>query len=228
MSKTTYQNFLTVPGSTSDTISDGLTIGGDIVANFMAIADQIHPDGVGGLVVGGENRNLEEIYASSEYAHGAQGLHIINNNILGSASSDGLESTEYVDDGSGSYSVYVQGVGSGAFMKGLLLRYPSGYKTLINVPYAGAMIVHYDLIAFDGSNLSTKSGTIQIFATGLEGDHSTDFGEFSVSNGDLLFNPSNSWNALQIGLHGTILSGASCELNSWQSGNEYLNSGSSY
>lgn len=228
MSKTTYQNFLTVPGSTSDTISDGQNVGGDIVTNFMKIADAVHPDGIGGLVVGGENQDLESIYSGSSSAHGAQGLHILNNNVLGYASGGGLESSSYVDDGSSSWSVYMQGVGSGAFMKGVLLRYPSESKTLINVPYAGAMIVHYDLIGFDGSRLSVKSGTVNVFATGIEGDYSTDFGEFTVANGDLLFNASNSWNALQIGLHGTILSGASYELNSWQSGNEYLDSGSSY
>lgn len=227
MGKTTYQNIVTVPNSGTDTVKDDVNIGGDIVTNFKAIADQIHPDGTGALAVGCANSNLEDTYASSESMPGAQGLHIINNNVLGYASGDGIESTQNIDTGSGSYSVTVHGVGSGAFMKGVLLRCPDNSKTLLNVPYAGAMVVHYDIIAFNGSNLSVETGTLKVFASGIEGDTSTSYGTFNVLNGDLEFYASQAYNAIQIGLHGTILAGSSYELNSWQSGNEYF-SGSSY
>ncbi len=227
MGKTTYQNIINIPGSGTDMVKDNVNIGGDIVTNFKSIADQIHPDGTGALAVGCANSNLEDTYASSESMPGAQGLHIINNNIMGYASEDALASTQYVDTGSGSYSVTVYGVGSGAFMKGILLRCPYSTKTLLNVPYAGAMVVHYDIIAFNGSSLSVETGTLKVFATGIEGDTSTSYGTFNVSNGDLEFYASQAWDAIQIGLRGTILAGSSYELNSWQSGNEYF-SGSSY
>lgn len=225
MTKSTYQNIVTVPGSSTDTVNDGQNIGGDIVTNFKSLADKIHPDGTGALAVGATHSNLEDIYASSEYHAEAQGLHIINNNILGYANGDALDSTSYVDDGSSLYSVQTAGVGSGAFSKGILLRQIYGSRRLIAVPYAGAMVAHYDIIAFDGSLLSVTTGTVKVFPTGVEGDYITDFGEFSVSDGDLYFCTSSTYTAVQIGLHGTILAGASYELNSWQSGNESLGSG---
>ncbi|MBQ2822723.1 MAG: hypothetical protein IJF17_14205 [Thermoguttaceae bacterium] len=52
MSKYLYNNTVTVPNSGTDTISDGSTVGGDIVSNFKAIADIVHNSDVG-VNVGG-------------------------------------------------------------------------------------------------------------------------------------------------------------------------------
>lgn len=111
-------------------------------------------------------------------------------------------------------------------MKGLLFLgiYGSVSKTLLQVPYAGAMVVHYDLIGFDTySTLQAETGTLKIFPSGISGDVSVGgIGSFSVSNGSLRFTSTSYWPAVQIGLHGTILAGTNYELNSWQSGNESL------
>ncbi|MDO4574261.1 MAG: hypothetical protein Q4D98_03505 [Planctomycetia bacterium] len=39
MAKSTYNGLITIPGAASDSIEDGSTIGGDIVANFKKLAD---------------------------------------------------------------------------------------------------------------------------------------------------------------------------------------------
>ena len=39
MAKSTYKGIVTVPDAATDSIDDGSTIGGDIVANFKALAD---------------------------------------------------------------------------------------------------------------------------------------------------------------------------------------------
>ncbi|MDO4424160.1 MAG: hypothetical protein Q4D17_00110, partial [Planctomycetia bacterium] len=52
MSKYLYNNTVTVPNSGTDTISDGSTVGGDIVSNFKAIADIVH-NSDSGVNVGG-------------------------------------------------------------------------------------------------------------------------------------------------------------------------------
>lgn len=48
MTKSIYNNTITIPGASTDVISDGSTIGGDIIANDKALADLIHKGGTGG------------------------------------------------------------------------------------------------------------------------------------------------------------------------------------
>lgn len=228
MSKSTYQNMVTVPGSTSDTIADG-NVGGDIVTNFKALADKIHPDNTMNAINVAGGDMLPNEFDSASFPEGGYpvGTRLINNNIQGSGATGGIE------DQTSSGGLPVAG-GSGAFMKGVLLvstRTDNDYK-LINVPYAGGMIVRYDILAGSGygSVLYTDTGEMQVFDEGIDGapTKSTTLGTFSVQNGDLYFRPTAYFSIMQLGLHGTILCGYSTMLVSGQTGSvEYGNSESS-
>lgn len=214
MSKSTYQNIVTVPGSTSDTIADG-NIGGDIVTNFKALADKIHPDNTMNAINVAGGDMIPNSFDSMSGDGYPVGTRLINNNIQGSGATGGIE------DQSGSGEFPVAG-GSGAFMKGILLTDTStgtNYK-LINVPYAGGMIVRYDILAGSGygSVLYTDTGEMQVFDEGIDGapTKNTTLGAFSVQDGDLYFRPTSHFAIMQIGLHGTILCGYSTMLVSGQ------------
>lgn len=219
MSKSTYQNFITVPGSTSDTIADG-NVGGDIVTNFKKLADKIHPDATMNAINVAGGDMIPASFDSVSFPEGGYpaGTRIINNNLQGFASDGGI------DDGSGSSGTSPIGGGSGAFMKGILLTATDAdnqYK-LIDVPYAGGMIIRYDILAGSGyaSTLYTETGQMQVFDDGIDGasTKSTTLGTFSVVNGDLYFQPTSYFTIMQIGLHGTILCGYSMMLVSGQNG----------
>ncbi len=57
MTKSTYQNTITIPGAGTDTVKDDVNIGGDIVTNFKALADIVHrgpgSDQEAGVIIGG-------------------------------------------------------------------------------------------------------------------------------------------------------------------------------
>lgn len=229
MSKGPYKNLVTIPSSTSDSIvgSPNTGVGGDIVANFKAIADVIHP----------ESPNSEEIsddYGSYSttigdkcalnvgcnftYSSGGKSYHILNN------TADGLMNMNLMDSSS---SPTRYGVQSGAFMKGVLMDPSKSSVTLMDVPHAGGMLVEYNIIAIDNQpNVHIKKGTLYVYPGGIiigEGaDALTDIGAFSVSNGDLIFSVASGmtskFSAIQIGLHGTVLSGLSYSLGNNASG----------
>ena len=237
MAKTTYKNLVTIPGAATDSIvsSPNTGVGGDIVANFKKIADIIHPDsssstGCQALNVGC-NFNGGPVNATT----GVQ-YHILNNNghtINSAMAWSGVD--EY-------------GLKSGAFMKGVLLdltssnTFPSaGYK-LIDVPYYGGMIINMQAILVDCYGyVHMCHGTISVYsATGVYGsgiglvqgtgkvsinpDGDREFGWFECSNGDLYFKLVGQTDAsyLQIGMHGTIITGQTDNLNSGQTGSQNM------
>lgn len=220
MAKSTYQNLITIPTSGTDTVSDGSTIGGDIVANMKKLADQIHPDGeycAAVMIAGGQN-----VFNDSTNLNPLEsGKYVVNNNIVGNVT--GYGPAESVDS-SGSY---VAGQGSGAFMKGVLILNTSENVMLLDVPYAGGIIVRYDLLASDGITIYTDSGTMCVFDIGIDGSSEkvTSLGTFTVNSGDLYFTPVTNFGCLQVGLHGTILSGSynlvSGQSSSYEYGNDY-------
>lgn len=200
MSKTTYQNLITVPTAGTDTISDGSTIGGDIVANFKLLADQIHPDGVCGAVAAAGGPTVFEGSTTLTDI----GKYVVNNTVIGTIT--GSSPVESYESSGG----ITAGQGSGAFMKGTLIIqcYSDAYK-LIDVPYVGGMIIRYDILASENSALYTETGSMQVFDCGIDGgSKETPLGSFTVENGDLVFTPSAAFTCLQIGLHGTILCGS--------------------
>lgn len=213
MAKSTYQNLITIPTSGTDTISDGSTVGGDIVSNFKKIADNIHPDGstdvevAGVLVAGGVNVFDEN--ADDYSMNDSPRRYVSNNDFIGMvwiADVSNLVSHDSVD------SKKTVGAGSGAFMKGVLIADNSQTEhVLIPMPYAGGMIIHYDLLAPDGGTIYTETGTMQAFDDGIDSmsEKVTTLGTFRISNGSLVFKPKSGVNVIQIGLHGTILCGSS-------------------
>lgn len=109
-------------------------------------------------------------------------------------------------------------------MKGILLTgtSTSSEYRLIDVPYAGGMIIRYDILAGSGNGtpLYTETGEMQVFDYGIDGNatKSTTLGTFSVVDGDLYFKSIDYFPIMQIGLHGTILCGYSTMLVSGQYG----------
>ncbi|MDO4571585.1 MAG: hypothetical protein Q4D38_14465 [Planctomycetia bacterium] len=221
MAKTTYNNLVTVPDAATDTISDGVTVGGDIVANFKKIANVIYSDGVGGVQVAGAP------------CHSMAERHIVNNNC------PVLMNLPFSEQSLSDYSTY--GIGSGAIVKGMLTRLPYGSDFLVlEVPYAGAMILHYDIIIYHGSNYNkfyTYTGTLTLLPEALVGDTSVqNVGLWLVENGSLRFAGTSSLLEncpIQFGLHGTaMLPNAGSGLGSGQTSSEsapyYSSSSSDY
>lgn len=217
MGKSTYNNLITVP-TTDDTpiVGGGANSGrgGDIVANFKAIADVIYPespntndvyDGSGYSTVSGDKCALN-VGCNFQYVYGNKSYHILNN------------TASYTGDcnlwAEGSNSGGPFGIQSGAFMKGILIDPGSGSVALLDVPHAGGMLVEYNIIASDiNYQIHFRKGTLYVYPQGItyadSNDDAKDIGMFSLSNGDLLFAPaagmSSKLYAIQIGLHGTIL-----------------------
>ena len=136
MAKTTYKNLVTVPDSTTDSIvsAPNSGVGGDLVANFKAIANVIHPSGTTGCQALNVGCNFSAGPANAPT--GAQ-YHILNNN--------GHNISSWVGGVFGS-GEQTQGMQSGAFIKGVLLdlqngEFPSGGYKLLDVPYCGGMII---------------------------------------------------------------------------------------
>lgn len=243
MSKSTYKNLVTVPDSSGDSIvsSPNTGVGGDIVANFKAIADVIYPSDSGPVTMdSGSSISLSQpnqalnVGCNFNYDGAKPSYHILNNT--------GTNTEAYAIETSTNVTY---GYKSGAFMKGILIN-PQQYNgswngvTLIDVPYAGAMIVDFQLIAIDtASQLHLRKGYIEIYPQGsntyvcnagsftpASGTDLSTFGTFEVYNGDLVFFVGQSRNydltAIQIGLHGTILAGIVTEINSTQQGSTTL------
>ena len=225
MAKSTYKNLVTVPGASTDQIvgSPNTGIGGDIVANFKAIADMINPDG------NASTGSLQALNVGCNFSYDSstgKSYHILSN--TGSYVPNGAVATPSDSNGNIMY-----GVSSGAFMKGVLInpQDQSTEFTLLNVPYAGGMLVEANVLAIDtDSNLHIEKGTLTVYPGGLTdtfGSSIYEIGEFKVVNGDLIFKLSSIYrsyfNAIQIGLHGTILAGYSYEINSDQSSATFLN-----
>lgn len=230
MAKTTYKNLVTIPGAATDNIvsSPNTGVGGDIVANFKAIADVINPTGSTGCQALNVGCNFNSGYANAPT--GAQ-YHILNNNghfIQSWSPTNAFASGEAA-----------QGMQSGAFMKGVLLdmqsNFPSaGYK-LLDVPYYGGMIIDLQILIIDcEAMIHAAHGTIVVYPMGVRGtgtglvqgnavvelnpDGDRVFGTFEVSNGDLLFKSNGIYDAVitQIGMHGTIMVGTLDDINSTQ------------
>lgn len=211
--KETYKNSLVIPNSESDTISDGVNIGGDIVGNFKKIADNIHPDGSAGVEVAGVlvagGVNVFDETADDYSMNDSPRRYVANNDFIGKvwiADANSLVSHD------SSVSKKTVGAGSGAFMKGVLISDDSQMEhVLIPMPYAGGMIVHYDLLAPNNGTIYTETGTMQAFDDGIDlmSEKVTTLGTFRISNGSLVFQPKYGVNVIQIGLHGTILCGGS-------------------
>lgn len=211
MGKSAYKNLVTIPTSSEDTIvsTPNTGVGGDIVANFKAIADVINPEkpanGIQALNVGC-NFN----YASSS----GKSYHILNN----TGSYVGASALA-----SSSSSNVAYGLSSGAFMKGVLANpQTANTVTLLDVPYAGGMLVEANVLFIDNySQLHIHKETLYVYPDGIRGDCNLDIGYFDVSNGDLIFSFDSSiaslLTAVQFGLHGTILAGYSYAINAGQS-----------
>lgn len=224
MSKSTYKNLVTVPGSSSDSIvsAPNTGVGGDIVANFKAIADIIHPDNVSAT---GRSQPLNVGCNFNYDSYSGKSFHILNNTaspVYAAALANNVSSSDATGFG----------ISSGAFMKGLLVN-PSDTSSvkLLDVPYAGGMVVHVDIIAVQNNSVYCCNGTLTVYPNGVTGDNfAYDLGSFSVSNGDLVFTFNSpvrySLSAVQFGLHGTILAGYLSEINSYQSSQGYLGSSS--
>lgn len=167
MSKSTYQNIVIIPGSSSDLISDGSTIGGDIVANFKAIADIVSKSststdsgvivgydagtasGSQAIVAGGNNNSSSSNYCavlggSSNTSSGSYSCILggRGNNCYGSSCGSIGTGYSYVY---GSYNV-----AAGAYNVTLNGSYSlgTGYNLTSNV--SGALVTNYD---YNGVNV---------------------------------------------------------------------------
>lgn len=225
MSKSTYKNLVTVPDSTSDSIvsSPNTGVGGDIVANFKNIADIIHPDNVSAT---GSSQALNVGCNFNYDSSSGKSFHILNN-TASFVYTEALANSISFSDATGF------GINSGAFMKGLLVNpsTESQQVKLIDVPYAGGMIVHVDIIAVQSNTIYCCNGTVTVYPSGVTANgFASELGSFSVSNGDLLFvfdsTVQYALSAVQFGLHGTILAGYVSEINSFQSSQGMLGSSS--
>ena len=236
MAKTTYKNLITVPDSATDNIvsAPNTGVGGDLVANFKAIADVINPSGTTGCQALNVGCNFRAGAANSPA--GAQ-YHILNNN--------GHNISSWVGGAFGSGDLDY-GVQSGAFMKGVLLdlqggEFPSGGYKLLDVPYCGGMIIQMQILIIDCTQqVHAVTGTITVYPMGIYGtgdglvqgsgvvnlnpDGDRVFGTFEVSNGDLYFKTNNIYDAvlIQIGMHGTILVGTFDDINSAQTSSAFM------
>lgn len=224
MSKSTYKNLVTVPDSTSDSIvsTPNTGVGGDIVANFKKIADIIHPDNVSAT---GSSQALNVGCNFNYDSSSGKSFHILNN-TASPVYTSALANSISFSDATGF------GINSGAFMKGLLVN-PSvtSQVKLLDVPYAGGMVVHVDIIAVQNNTIYCCNDTVTVYPSGITANgFASELGSFSVSNGDLLFifNGSVQYalSAVQFGLHGTILAGYVSEINSFQSSQGMLGSSS--
>lgn len=231
MAKTSYKNLVTVPDAATDNIvsSPNTGVGGDIVANFKAIANVINPTGSTGCQALNVGCNFSAGYANAPT--GAQ-YHILNN--TGHAISSWLPTMAF-----GSDDQTPNGMQSGAFMKGVLLDMNSNFPTagykLIDVPYYGGMIVNLQILIIDCEGyIHAAHGTIVVYPQGVHGtgtglvqgsevvhlnpDGDRSFGTFEVLNGDLIFKSAGIYDGviMQIGMHGTILTGSFDDVNSAQ------------
>ena len=218
MGKDTYKNLVAVPNSDDIPIVGGVNSGrgGDIVANFKAIADLIYPespntnevsDGSGSYSTVSGDKCALNIGCNFQYINdGSKSYHILNN----TASYTGDDN--FWSETSNSGGPF--GLQSGAFMKGMLINPSNNSVELLDVPHAGGMLVEYNIIASDlDYNMHFRKGTLYVYPTEItyanSSDDAKDIGTFSVSNGDLLFTlaagMSSRLYAIQIGLHGTIL-----------------------
>ena len=244
---------VTIPGASTDNIvsSPNTGVGGDIVANFKAIADVINPEGT---TAGCQALNVGCNF-NAGLANTPQGVlyHILNNNAHGVEGSEIPPSgSDYAFPGSGDTP---NGMQSGAFMKGVLFDasfgFPSsGYK-LFDVPYYGCIIINMQIIIVDSNSyLHPITGTIYVYpqavdlltiggsdvnGTGMRKSYygqvyiepDEDFRQLltlSVSNGDLIIQSSgeNDVRVVQIGMHGTVLTGVTDEINSGQAGHNVM------
>lgn len=219
MSKIPYKNLVTIPTSANDPLVDAneTVVGGDIVKNFKAIADVIHPESPNFVVEytsgsGSESTEIRtpgtncalNVGCNFNHTQGADtSYHILNNTVGNNIShtnlaTSGADTTRY-------------GIQSGAFMKGILFNPSDSPVTLLDVPYAGGMLVEYNVLALDNyNNIHVKKGTLYIYTNSYSDvttDNVSEIGSFSVSNGDLVFTVYGNVQVIQIGLHGTILAG---------------------
>lgn len=208
MSKSTYLNTVTVPNSGTDVISDGSTVGGDIVKNFKALASICHRSSSGvGVIVGVEPSASASQTASAvvggfgnqadaPYSVAIGGKNCTVGTIGAMATNTDMDN-QLVGGYSFVKSVTVPG-GSGTSEAGILAMIPSG----------GAAVLNLQFIAASSGTIQTCTMMIQPGDSGYVypdyWDSNYIAGDFYLNNNNLYFQNYHS-SPVQVGIFGTII-----------------------
>lgn len=208
MSKYLYNGTVTIPNSGTDTISDGSTIGGDIVKNFKTLAgliSQQSTDSSGVKVGKGSNSATGEHsavvggtgnLATAPYSVAIGGKNCTVGTIGAMATNTDMDN---------------QLVGGYSFVKSVTVPFGSGDSEagiLAVIPSGGAAVLNLQFIAASSGTIQTCTMTIQPGDSGYVypdyWDSNYIFGDFYLNNNNLYFR--NYDNApVQVGIFGTII-----------------------
>lgn len=235
MSKTLYNNTVTIPGATTDPIADG-SVGGDIVSNFKALADIVQK-GDGGVNAGGAGNAPGGSYSfTAGGSFNSVGSGCYSAVIVGGDSNQNDGSCSailagYYNQNTGKHSavigqycvnsqpgclavnndIHTAQIGGVSIFKSLsipaFLTYEAGDVNLIaQIPSGGMGIFHLDILI---PSLGTiESTTLEILPT----DYGSVLPENSISSGiSFYFSGTNlsiynsNTDPLQVGIRGTIV-----------------------
>ncbi len=213
MSKYLYNNTVTVPNSGTDTISDGSTVGGDIVKNFKTLAgliSQQSTDTSSGVKVGKGSNSSTGAYSA---VVGGTGNHAVGS---GTVIAGGYNcETEVMDAVATNSDRSNQMVGGYSFMKSMTIPGYSSYadhNRICKIPSGGMAVLKLQI-------LNPESGFTQecslILYPGSSGYVSPEYwdsyyvsAEFYYSNGELYIQNTGS-GVLQVGVFGTVIGAVS-------------------